>query len=386
MIMVKSKPAAGRSTDLERIQEKVLEKCRAEGMHDDRLTMMSRIFVMLREECGVRKAAELAHDDMLDRFDRAIAEFSVSYRRALNVTLRAILRRASKMGLIRSLPDFTPISHQIPDDRRSSAPPAADVGRLLDHLESQADTWRGRRLHALTSAVVLAGLPVGQVLRLEVKDIDLAGRTIWLPERLWMGTTLPPVPVRMSAELYGILAGWIRRTKSAWAFPNVDRTRPWLQGRKGQPIDALRELQVACAVAGVGLMTFESLRRFHAENVRFDRPPRRVESATSDPSAARDPTSRPAVELGNPGEPAFIRGKRKKPLTPTQYEPIRILLEEWPDGLSKKAMNARFGGKESWRIILMRLRRLDPDWESAIGFPTKGYPGKESNLYRIKPW
>jgi integrase len=369
--------------DIGRVEEQVLERCRAENMTKDRLHMMGRIFGILRADCGVRTAADLGRDDILGRFEGAIAgsNFSISYRRALNLTLRAILRRASKIGLIGPLPDFPPISHRLPEERRSLPPAAADVRRLLDYLESKADTWKGRRLHALTSTVVMAGLEAGQVMRLRVADIDLAGSTIWIPGRKWMGSQLPPVAVRMPADLRPILAGWIRRTKCEWAFPNADRTEPWLQGRRGRAVKALLELHRAAYRAGLeqpSLVTFESLRRFHAENVKFDLPPSRPGSATS-----LDSTLKPAVEIGKPGEPALVRGKPKRRLTAAQHRAIAALLDAFPGGLSKKAMNQKYGG-EAWRQTLIRLRK-DPDWASTIGFPGTGFPGKDSDLYRIIP-
>jgi hypothetical protein len=130
------RPAARARAPLKigRVEERILEKCRADGMDDERLKMMSRIFVVLREHCGVRTAAELGHGDILGKFDAAIAGFSISYRRELNLTLRAMLRRAFKMGMIGALPDFPPISHYLPPERRSSPPKEADVRRLLDYL------------------------------------------------------------------------------------------------------------------------------------------------------------------------------------------------------------------------------------------------------------
>jgi integrase len=380
--VAKSKPAAARPGDpigIDRVEQQILERCRADAMVDDRLRMMGRIFVILRVDCGVRAADELSRADILDRFGAAIAGFSVSYRRALNLTFRAMLRRALKMGLIGALPDFPAISHYLPTDRRSSPPTAADVRRLLDYLESEAGTWRGRRLHALTAAVALAGIDAGQAMRLRVTDVDLAGSTIWIPGRLWMGSRRPPAPVRMSSELRTILAGWIRRTKCEWAFPNFDRTGPWLQGRRGRAVKALLELQRAAHRAGIELVTFESLRRFHAENVAFDLP-----ASWPKPATPSDPKLRPAVEIGQPGEPAFIRGKPKRRLARAQHRTIAILLEAWPGGMSKKAMTQQYGG-EAWRQTLIRLRQ-DPDWASAVDFPGVGFPGKDSDLYRILPW
>jgi hypothetical protein len=84
----------------------------------------------------------------------------------------------------------------------------------------------------------------------------------------------------------------------------------------------------------------------------------------------------PAIDLGQPGKPAFARGKPKRPLTRAEREVLGALLQKFPRSLTSGeiASESKRGG---WRTVLRRLRE-DPDWEAAIKFPGTSYQG-----YRI---
>jgi hypothetical protein len=91
---------------------------------------------------------------------------------------------------------------------------------------------------------------------------------------------------------------------------------------------------------------------------------------------------KPAIEIGEPDQPVRVWGKTKRKLTGAQYRAIAALLESGPGGLSLADMDQEFGGK-GWRTTLIRLKKGDEDFRTAILFPGKGYPGKDSELYRI---
>ncbi|HWD08139.1 MAG TPA: hypothetical protein VHA57_03485 [Actinomycetota bacterium] len=345
-----------------------------------------QVFRMLEGSLRVAWCHELEDPEIIPRFEGEIRSGNIYTRRNLLTSLRAIVRRALGWGLVRSEPPFPDIvrlqTRDMPKGTRSAVPSRRDIDRLLEHLGSD-ESWEGRRLHALVATVALAGIGLAQALRLRVADVDLAGSTIWIPggRAKRRNPDSRVVPVRIDDRLRPILAGWIRRTKCEWAFPGKMRVGPWHRAGGGHCDGPTPKLQAAARAAGIRkAIAFESLRRFHAENAASSLPyshPTRPESATSDPSFV------PAVEIGAPGEPAIVRGRVKRKLFPAQHEAVAALLEAWPGGLSLAGMNQKC--KVGWRTTLVRLKKSDPDWDSAIAFPGKGFPGKDSDLYKIMP-
>lgn len=382
-VATKTKAAAGRTTMAE-FAAAIVEDYRARGVTRSMVWMVLRVMRIVEEKAGVLLARELEQPDIISRWDKANPYRNAQSSQSTTKTFYGILRRGRVLGLLHTIPPI-PVVPKVPKGTRDKPPSEADYLRLMEHLKKGAVAWEGRRLYALASVVALAGIGLAQALRLRVADVDLAGSKIWLSggAKLRRMRESAPISVRMDPELRKILAGWIRHTKCEWAFPGARRVSPWNTEGHSNP---LKVLKAAAREAGTKRVTFASLLRYHAEKaVKIIPDPRsaarRPESATSP-----DPGPIPSVRIGEPEDVVFVRDKPKQPLSGVQYQAISALLQAWPHGLSLKAMGQQFGGKTSWRTTLRRLKESDPDWDSAIRFPAKGFPGKDANLYRIMPY
>lgn len=134
----------------------------------------------------------------------------------------------------------------------------AEIGRLLDHLEAHSLGWQGHRLYALTALVCYTGLRRAEALHLQVGDVRLAERLIWVVPRRRLKTEASAAPVGIAPELSPILAAWVPRTGGAWLFPGARRRGPWTGGAKDSR--ALERLQAAARAVGIGRITWRSLR------------------------------------------------------------------------------------------------------------------------------
>ena len=132
------------------------------------------------------------------------------------------------------------------------------LSRLLEHLESQSATWKGARLYALVATMAYTGLRRNEGLTRAVADFDLDRRIVRVKaRRRRLKTAASGQPVGLPKELVPILAAWLPRTGSKWAFPGVKGKSPWTGGPTGgRPLD---ELKQAGRDAGVGDVTFLAL-------------------------------------------------------------------------------------------------------------------------------
>lgn len=87
------------------------------------------------------------------------------------------------------------------------------------------------------------------------------------------------------------------------------------------------------------------------------------------------PRNAPTVQLGRPGEPCIVLGRRKPPLTDAQHAVVSALVEAGDAGLNKDALEVV---RPSARRILKKLCE-DADWAAAIVLP-----GQTNGRYRIR--
>jgi len=159
------------------------------------------------------------------------------------------------------------------------------IGRLLAVLQSDVDTrqgwplWRARRLQALVATAAWTALRRGELLWLQVDDVDLEARCIRVVDRAShrLKTEKAAQPVPIPAGLVGILRDWIEnhrmdsppeyeRPPSPYVFPNSMRSTPWTGGPNGyKPLDRLKAVGVRAGITE-GL-TWHSLRRSVATNL-----------------------------------------------------------------------------------------------------------------------
>jgi integrase len=204
----------------------------------------------LVEDVGVRVASDLDSD--------AVRRFAERYPRLLGV-LRTVCKCAVELGLLSSVPDFpatnfqaVPEAGDVPSPNGSSLPSREDVRRLLEHLQTRADTWRGYRLYALIATVVKTRLYRDEALELRVEDIDLVGGTIYVRRREATWSTAFPLRVPVSDTLKQVLGGWLQQAGCEYAFPGERRAGPWNKPLVG--------LKTAARAAGIGDINFEVLR------------------------------------------------------------------------------------------------------------------------------
>lgn len=139
----------------------------------------------------------------------------------------------------------------------------AEIGCVLGHLRDRAvrsRSWEDHRLHALASVVAFTGARAREAQYAEVEDFDLADGFFKIEPKpihpLKTDSSEREVPI--PAPLSSILARWLPRARSRWAFPGVRREGPWDGGAPGyRPVDRLRE---AAREVGVRGFTFLSLR------------------------------------------------------------------------------------------------------------------------------
>ena len=93
------------------------------------------------------------------------------------------------------------------------------------------------------------------------------------------------------------------------------------------------------------------------------------------PKSATSPaTPRPAVEIGAVDEPVYLRGASMGVVRPSQHRALKILSEVYPGGMTLKELGRAYSGTggDGARGALRALRRSDPAWLSAFGFPVSG--------------
>jgi integrase len=239
---------------------------------------MRKILSVLEDDLGVTMSTELERPGIVHRLEIFCAEagFAESTRATLLMRLRTVIRRGLAKGLLHQSPDFPviPEPRSLPRSVRSKPPARSDIERLRTHLSKASNTREGHRLHALVSLIVESGISLINALGSRVADVDLERGTIRDILRARGKKRLVPGGgvrlLRINASLKAILSGWIAECGSVWLFPGVTGVVPWqISGRVAVgvgrgPHPALR---AACIAACIRPLTFEQLRRFHAENV-----------------------------------------------------------------------------------------------------------------------
>jgi integrase len=162
-----------------------------------------------------------------------------------------------------------------------------ETRRLLDLMAKDVRErqgwaqWRARRLQAVASTVAYTGMRKMEALHLQVKDVDLAPRVIWIRPngktgRLKTAASEAPVPIPLA--LVPILTEWLAHRMDApfgfvipeecpWLIPTCNRRSPWTSGQPGGK--ALDRLKAVAKRAGVEDMTFLALRHGWATHAEF---------------------------------------------------------------------------------------------------------------------
>ena len=166
---------------------------------------------------------------------------------------------------------MAPRFHRVrPRPGRSRAPSVhaiADIGRLLETLESRSATWTGGRLYALAATVAYTGLRRDECLCLSTADVDSPRapdvqdrkrlKTVALRQSGAHPATAPPDSAYLASQ-----------NGSEWVFPGVRLRGPWTGGACGTR--ACDQLRRAGAELGIAGLTLASLRHTFATHARRD--------------------------------------------------------------------------------------------------------------------
>jgi hypothetical protein len=251
-----------------------------------------------------------------------------------------------------------------------------------EHVAKVAAANRGRSPSAETRAKIAAALsgrpgrtPTPETLA--KMSAAQRGRTFSAEARAKMSAVRkgrrlsPDTRAKMSAAQKGRTFSSEHRAKIAAA-------------KKGRPHSAEARAKMSAALRGRRSILaaladqFETFLKLQAQGSNQG-PTTRPKSATSKKK------SLPAVQLGKPGDPVFVRGVSKGVLTAAQYKALKILLRAFARGLTAKEMTRAYESI-GWRNTLRRLRESDPDWAKAIGFPGDKKCPDGLNNYRVLPW
>lgn len=220
---------------------------------------MARVLTLFGGLPGVETTADLTPSNVA-AFKLACAAKSPNTTYGLLSYLRTACGWAVEWGHL----DKTPFRAGVKLFRKSKVSkkrhqPAAAIQIVLDSLAREAvGDWQAARLHALFAVAAFSGARRNEILFSQVGDYDLT-RGVWsIVPRHRLKTVASEAEVPIVDELRAVLSVWFPRARSVWAFPTLNRRRPWTGGSPGsKPLDCLR---AAGAAAGVADLTFLSLR------------------------------------------------------------------------------------------------------------------------------
>lgn len=227
---------------------------------------MRQVLGLLGALPGVATAADLTTDTMARYVAcRAVRVCPTTIVGEIGY-LRAICSFAVAEGLLERSPQWRRVTprRSPPVGPRALDPTA--IRTLLAYLASRSLEWKGHRLFALATLVAHTGLRRNEALYARVEDLDLDERLLWVSPRRRLKTLGSAAPVPLCPDLAGVLRRWVPRTAGGWLFPGARLRGPWVGGMPG--CRALDRLQQAARAAGVGHVTWQSLRHTLATHAR----------------------------------------------------------------------------------------------------------------------
>ena len=214
------------------------------------------------EALGVTSTAELTTATMV----RYIVEMGASNHNTLAGclgTMRSLCSFAIAEGWLDRQPHWRRLWPKPTPTVLNVALDAADVAKLLAHLEERATDWQGLRLSALAHLVAHTGVRLGEAAHALVEDLDLdRGYFTVNPLRHPLKTVESARAIPLPDVVLPVLARWAPLTGCPWLFPGARLRGPWLGGwTVTKPLHGLQE---AARQAGVGRVTWHSLRHTYA--------------------------------------------------------------------------------------------------------------------------
>jgi integrase len=338
----------------------------------------------LKQLRAAARAAGIKQPVTFEDLRRFFDEHSVPSLPCLDVTYGpASPGEPSGNGILRLAP-----AHELTD---------LEATNMMAVLKRRAASFQEHRSFTFLGLCLLQGFTARELGDARVDDVseDRGRWAIRVPRRGGRVVILG----KQAAE---ILKGWMRRRdrgNSPYLFPSDDRVGKWIAGRARDWLgDELR--QVAAEVGIPGRLTLGSVHKFwERSHGRFelDEAYRKVRKPTPVPRHPKwtGPADyrtgrplwgpwafhdRPAIDISEEGH-LIVQGEDKGKLSPLARDIIEGLIKARPEGLSRKALEERFG--TSVHPTLSRLRRRDVDIRQSIPFPRRGRPGDDSQSYRV---
>jgi integrase len=230
------------------------------------MTEMDRIRHHLVKPLGARPLAEITREELQKLLDSKACKASKSVVSHLRFRLRALFALAMSEGAVDRNPAtelYTPRHCLAGKERRLLSPDdLAEAVRVLPDRE-----------HIIVRLATFEGMRPGEILALQVHDLDLSGNCLWVRRRLYKGNIDTPKSDR-SARQVALSAGteawleiWLNdlpnRAPDAWLFPNERGTGP-----VGRDSIWRWQMQPAFEKIGLGWATFQVMRRTHATRAK----------------------------------------------------------------------------------------------------------------------
>jgi integrase len=250
-----------------------------------------RLVCRMLEEIGVETTADL-NLAMVDLFIASRTWKSKYYLQSMLMMVRTFTHLAVRLRYLPVSPfAIKPISKYVkcgkPKGKRHLT--RVQCRALLDALAKEKGErqgwgrWKAYRLELAVNIALFTGLRFNELLRLQVKDIDLAARLIRLEphnERGEFKTEGAEDSVPIPEALVPLIDEWVRRWRLAaphgvripdpappWLIPTVSRKAPWVAGSPtSRP---LAQLQAVGKRAGIAHVTWHTLRRSLATHLEI---------------------------------------------------------------------------------------------------------------------
>lgn len=189
-------------------------------------------------------------------------------------SLLASFRSACKYAVIRKYLDQDPFDFWSAGEwiREDYVPPETkprpvrhrsveQISRVLARADAEAafGDWFAHRLRAMVYLFAFTGMRAGEGYHLAADEVHVAERYLHFQAKpTWSPKTLKSAaPIGLNETLAAVLAEWLPLSGSYWAFPTVDRLRPWKTGGPGfRPLDQIKALGDRAGVPGLTIIGF----------------------------------------------------------------------------------------------------------------------------------
>ena len=248
------------------VEQVYLPVCRGKWKVSTAMNETDRIQYHLVGPLGERPLAAITREELQKLLDVKARKVSKSVVSHLRFRLRAMFALAISEGAVDRNPAselYTPRHCVAGKERRVlSAENLAEVIRALEFRE-----------HVIVRLATWEGMRPGEILGLQIGDLDLAGDCLWVRRRLYKGNIDIPKTERsarqvaLSVGTISLLQMWVSElpmTKAGdWLFPNETAKLPMRRDNIWK-----RYMLPGLKITGLEWATFQVMRRTHASRAK----------------------------------------------------------------------------------------------------------------------